>query len=116
MQSAAFLLIGRIALLPAATFLLFRAVETYATVIGLKHNPRMDGVLMEKFSAQFPDTKGNYGNKASNSDVAVLLIGTQSNQFVIPVTLHCISALTLLTALWVYSRQASRIWEITSQA
>ena len=81
-QSAAFLLVGRMAFTPAACFLLFRAVETYAITTGLKRNSFMDGVLMEKFSAQFPDAQGDYGNKASNSDVAVVLIGTRSNQFV----------------------------------
>lgn len=79
LQSAAFLLFGRMALAPAACFLLFRAVETYAIATGLKHNSLMDGVLMEKFSAQFPDAQGDYGSTPSNNDVSVVLIGTRSN-------------------------------------
>jgi hypothetical protein len=39
----------------------------------------MDGVLLQKTSAQLPDSQGKYGAKAANSDVVVFLIGTRCN-------------------------------------
>lgn len=59
--------------------MLYRAFDTYAMTVGWKHNPYMDNIIPTKFSAQFPDSEGHYGNKPSNSDVVVLLIGTRCN-------------------------------------
>ncbi|KAF2162753.1 hypothetical protein M409DRAFT_26991 [Zasmidium cellare ATCC 36951] len=78
-QGALILLVGRIALLPAAALILYRALDSYAMSVGWKRNTYMDGVLMKKFSAQIPDELGNYGNKPADTDVVVFLIGTRSN-------------------------------------
>lgn len=78
-QGALILLAGRIALLPAVLVVLYRAFDAYAMTVGWRHNPYMDDVILKKFSAQFPDSEGRYGNTPSNNDVVVLLIGTRCN-------------------------------------
>ncbi|KAK4494879.1 hypothetical protein PRZ48_014235 [Zasmidium cellare] len=78
-QGTLILLLGRIALLPAAVLILYRAIDSYAMAVGWKRNTYMDGVLMKKFSSQIPDELGNYGNKPADTDVVVFLIGTRSN-------------------------------------
>jgi hypothetical protein len=78
-QSAAFLLVGRIALLPATLYIIFTVANTSATAAGWKHNPLMDGVVMGKFSTAFPDSRGNYGSKPADTSIAVLLIGFRNN-------------------------------------
>lgn len=78
-QGLLILVVGRIALYPAILLMLYRAFDTYAMTVGWKHNPYMDNIIPTKFSAQFPDSEGHYGNKPSNSDVVVLLIGTRCN-------------------------------------
>ena len=97
LQSAAFLAIGRLAFVPAVALLMYRILEAYAITTGLATNPYMKDVVMEKYSAQFPDSRGQYGDKASNNDVAVLLLGTQSNQYVVPST--CASSQDILFRL-----------------
>lgn len=79
MQSLLFLVGGRLALIPALAFLLYRAFSTYAMSIGLIHNTYMDGIIQKKFSTAFPDETGHYGNKPANNDVVVFLIGTRFN-------------------------------------
>jgi hypothetical protein len=79
LQSLAFLLIGRIALLPATAYILYTLANTSATAAGLKHNPLMDGVVMNKFSSSFPDSRGTYGTEPASTDLAVLHIGFRNN-------------------------------------
>lgn len=78
-QGLLFLAVGRIALLPAFALLAYRAFVTYAMSIGWIRNSYMDGVIMKKFSAQFPDENGNFNGKPVSNDVVVLLIGTRTN-------------------------------------
>ena len=78
-QGALFLAIGRLALLPAASVLIYRALVAYAQSTGYLHNPYMDGVLLQKFSAQMPDEIGDHGSKPASQDIVVLLIGTRIN-------------------------------------
>ncbi|GAB7350094.1 hypothetical protein MBLNU459_g0761t1 [Dothideomycetes sp. NU459] len=78
-QSAAFTILGKYAVVPAVAYLLYRAIVTYAMVTGLLPNTQMDGVLKDRITAQFPDSEGHYGSKASNSDVCVFLLGTRCN-------------------------------------
>ncbi|WPH04619.1 Hypothetical protein R9X50_00751100 [Acrodontium crateriforme] len=78
-QSGLLLLFGRIALVPAIAVLFYRLFVTYAMTVGWMRNPYMDGVIMNKFAAQFPDTAGHYGAKPASSDVVVFLIGTRCN-------------------------------------
>ena len=54
-------------------------LDAYAQATGLKHNSYMDGVIMKKTSAVFPDESGKFGNKPSNQDVVVFHIGVQYN-------------------------------------
>lgn len=78
-QSLAFLIVGRIALLPAIAYIIFTSANTSAIAAGWKHNPLMDGVIMEKFSTAFPDSQGNYGDKPADTSIAVLHIGFRNN-------------------------------------
>ncbi|KAK3706950.1 hypothetical protein LTR37_012449 [Vermiconidia calcicola] len=78
-QGILFLVVGRLALVPAVALLLYRSLDAYAQAIGWKHNPYMDGILMKKHSVVFPDEVGKFGSKASNKDVVVLLIGARCN-------------------------------------
>lgn len=79
LQGSLLLLVGRLALLPAAALISYRVLDTYAMATGWKRNKYMDGVLMKKFSAQFPDETGDFGSKPANSDVVVFLIGARCN-------------------------------------
>lgn len=79
LQSLAFFLVGRIALLPAIAYIIYTTANTGATAAGWKHNSMMDGVIMEKFSTAFPDSRGNYGSKPADTSIAVLLIGFRNN-------------------------------------
>ena len=79
LQTPLYFLLGRIAFLPAALLLAYRALDAYAQATGWKRNTYMDGVLTKKFSAQFPDEEGEYGSQPCNTGVVVLLIGTRSN-------------------------------------
>ena len=78
-QSLAFLLVGRIALLPAIAWIIYTTTDTSAIAAGWKTNPMMDGVIMEKFSTAFPDSAGNYGDKPADTSIAVLHIGFRNN-------------------------------------
>ncbi|KAK3678128.1 hypothetical protein LTR78_002223 [Recurvomyces mirabilis] len=78
-QGGLFLAAGRLALVPAVLLVMYRIFVAYAQSIGWMHNPLMDGVLMKKFSAQIPDSNGNYGTKPADSEIVVFLIGTRCN-------------------------------------
>ena len=78
-QGPLYLLLGRLAFAPAFVLLLYRALDAYAQATGWKHNSYMDDVLLQKFSAQFPDEEGTYGPEPSKQGVVVLLIGTRCN-------------------------------------
>ena len=75
-----FFAIGRLALLFPFLLILFRFVDAFLTTYGLKKNPYMDGVILNKFSAQFPDERGRFGPKPANRQVVVFLIGARCNQ------------------------------------
>jgi hypothetical protein len=75
-----FFAIGRLALVFPFLLLLFRFADTLLTAYGFKTNPYMDGVIMNKFSAQFPDELGRFGPKPANRQVVVFLIGAKCNQ------------------------------------
>lgn len=74
-----YLLLGRVALIPAFVILIYRAVDAYLMAIGWKHNVYNEDIIREKFAAAFPDDEGRYGPKPADSDVVVLLIGTRCN-------------------------------------
>ena len=79
LQSALFLIIGRPAVFPAVAILLYKVAEAYAMKTGLIRNPHMDGVIDTKFSAQFPNSEGKFGNKPANNDVCVFILGAKTN-------------------------------------
>jgi len=78
-QGGLFLTIGRLAIVPAVSLLLYRTLDTYAMVIGFKENIYMKDVIQRKFSAQIPDELGQQGSKPADSPVTVFIIGTRSN-------------------------------------
>ncbi|EMC90873.1 hypothetical protein BAUCODRAFT_118116 [Baudoinia panamericana UAMH 10762] len=78
-QGLAFLVLGRLALLPAAALVFYRVFVIYAQSVGWLHNTFMDGVIMSKFSSQLPDENGKYGSVPAKDDVVVFLIGTRFN-------------------------------------
>jgi hypothetical protein len=78
-QTFAFLLVGRIALLPAIVWIIVTSANTSAMAAGWKHNPMMDDLIMQKFSTAFPDGEGNYGDKPADMSIAVLIIGFRNN-------------------------------------
>jgi hypothetical protein len=78
-QSLTFVLIGRIALLPAILYIVFSVANASAQAAGWKHNPLMDGVLMEKFSTAFPDSRGKYGSTPADTSIVVFLLGFRNN-------------------------------------
>lgn len=78
-QSLLIVTLGRIAFLPPVIYALVRTADVYAMKTGLKANVYKQGVIEQKFSAQFPDAKGDYGNKPARDEVCVLLIGAKSN-------------------------------------
>lgn len=79
LQSLAFLLVGRIALLPATSYIIYTLASTSAAAAGLKHNPLMDGVILNKFSSSFPDSQGTYSSKPADTDLVVFHIGFRNN-------------------------------------
>jgi hypothetical protein len=79
-QAGLCLVFGNRAFLPAVLFLLYRIGDTYLIATGTKKNHLMDGVIMNKFSAQYPDSHGNFGNKPANDQVLCFLIGSKINQ------------------------------------
>lgn len=80
MQSLLHVLIGRLAFLPAAVFLLVKIGDAYATKTGLKTDVYKQGLINQKFSAQLPDAHGDFGSEAARDDICVLLIGARNNE------------------------------------
>ncbi|KAK5690725.1 hypothetical protein LTR17_025850 [Elasticomyces elasticus] len=78
-QGILFLAVGRLALAPAVLVVAYKALLTYAQVVGWVRNPLMDDVIMKKFSAQIPDASGHYGSKPADNDIVVFLIGARSH-------------------------------------
>ncbi|KAK6527379.1 hypothetical protein TWF281_010559 [Arthrobotrys megalospora] len=78
-QAVLFSIMGWRVFLPPAFLLLFRAVDTALVLVGFKHNAFMDGVLLNKYSAQFPDSQGRFGSSPANEKVVCFLIGSRSN-------------------------------------
>ena len=78
-QSLAYILVGRIALLPALAYIIVTSANTSAIAAGWKHNPMMDDLIMQKISTAFPDGEGNYGDKPADTSLAVLIIGFRNN-------------------------------------
>jgi hypothetical protein len=66
--------------IPALLVLLYRATDVFLMMSGVKRNPAMDGVIREKFSAQIPFADGSFGDRPSRDKVAVLMLGSKSNQ------------------------------------
>ncbi|PNS17142.1 hypothetical protein CAC42_7196 [Sphaceloma murrayae] len=69
----------RLALLPAAAFLLSKIASTYATKHNLLRNPHMSNVIHGKHSAQFPSSVGEFGSAPARSPVCVFMIGARGN-------------------------------------
>ncbi|KAF2103414.1 hypothetical protein NA57DRAFT_63959 [Rhizodiscina lignyota] len=78
-QGLLFLVLGRVALILPITLVGWRVLDAFLQAQGLKPNPHMEGVIKNKFSAQFPSEDGQYGNKPANGEVCVLLLGFKSN-------------------------------------
>lgn len=78
-QGALYLTLGRVALVIPATLLFWRILDAFLQANGYRHNPHMDGVINNKFSAQLPDRSGEFGNKPANGEVVVFLLGFSSN-------------------------------------
>lgn len=77
------------AVAPAALLLTYKLSRTILQTFGLLRNPYMDDVLMGKFSAQHGDAAGNAPTEGSQNQIAVIQLGSRSNQCVIPsVRLH----------------------------
>jgi hypothetical protein len=72
------------AVAPAASFLLYKLSRTILQTFGILRNPYMDDVLLGKFSAQFGDAAGEAPTESSQNQIAVILLGSRSNQCVIP--------------------------------
>jgi len=80
-QGLLFLVVGRIALLPAIAYILFKVGDAYAVRTGLKHNHYLDDVIATKHAVVFPDKDGNY-NKPGQDEVCVFHIGARVNSYV----------------------------------
>lgn len=78
-QAPLYYIFGRLAFLPTILILAYRVLDAYAQATGWKRNTYMDGILLKKFSAQFPDAEGEYGAQPARDGVVVLLIGTRCN-------------------------------------
>lgn len=75
------MLIGRLSLLPASVLIVYRVLDAFLMTVGVKRNPGMDGVILNKFAAAFPDTEGKFGNKPARDGVVCFLIGARCNQY-----------------------------------
>jgi hypothetical protein len=47
---------------------------------GINRNNFMDGVIVNKYSAQIPTANGSFGPEPADDQVVVFLIGAKSNQ------------------------------------
>ncbi|SMR58500.1 unnamed protein product [Zymoseptoria tritici ST99CH_1E4] len=78
-QGTAFLLLGRLSLLPAFTLILFRLLTTYLQTINILTNPNMSNIIPGKFSAQIPQPDGTFSAQPANSSIVVFHIGARTN-------------------------------------
>ncbi|OCL05825.1 hypothetical protein AOQ84DRAFT_322334, partial [Glonium stellatum] len=79
LQASLFFLFGRLAFLPALLLVLYRTADAFLMAIGVTHNRELDGVILQKFSAQYPDAAGKFGNKPASKEIVVFLIGGRIN-------------------------------------
>jgi len=78
-EGLAYSVLGRISLLPVGLWLGYSLFTTYAMSVGWMRNQYLDGVLMRKFSAQYPNEVGQFDSKPSTKDIVVLLLGVRFN-------------------------------------
>lgn len=71
---------GRLAVLPAVALVLYRTSDAFLIATGVKRNHYMDGIIMNKFTAQYPDAQGRFGSTPANGEIVVFLIGSRTNQ------------------------------------
>ena len=76
----AFPFIGRWALIMPFAALALRFGRTLLIAGGFLHNSLMDGVVVNKASAQMPNADGSFGPKPASKGVTVFLIGAKNNQ------------------------------------
>lgn len=69
----------RYAFVPAGFLIASKIFTMYAMKTGLMKNTYMDGVIMSKYSAQFPDKSGDFGNQPARDSMCVFLIGARNN-------------------------------------
>lgn len=74
-----YLAIGRTALALPVAVIFWRIMDAFLQANGYRHNPHMDGIIRNKFSAQLPDETGDFGDKPANGDVCVLQLGFGCN-------------------------------------
>ena len=68
---------GRLALLPAVAAVFIKFADIYAQKTGLRRNKAADNVILHKFSAQIPNSDGDYGSVPAKADMCVFLIGAR---------------------------------------
>ena len=81
LQSLAYAGFGRVAFLPAVCVLLYRTADASATILGLKHNTYMDGVIMDRVSVQFPGEADVSAKNPADSDICVFILGSRVHQY-----------------------------------
>ncbi len=64
--------------------LLWRIADVFLMMHGLRHNVWADGPILGKITAQFPDNEGSFKREPAADEVAVILLGARSNQYVTP--------------------------------
>ncbi|RVD81476.1 uncharacterized protein DFL_009340 [Arthrobotrys flagrans] len=79
LEAILFNIIGWKAFLPPALLLFYQISDTILVLSGLKRNVLMDGVLLNKYSAQFPDSQGHFGSTPANDNVVCFIIGSRAN-------------------------------------
>jgi hypothetical protein len=79
LTAAAFLILGRTALLIPVIIVAAKVINTFLILTGVKADPYTKGVITGKFSAQLPNDDGTFGPKAAAKSVTVLLIGATVN-------------------------------------
>jgi hypothetical protein len=72
--------------LPSIALLAYKIINTYLIQWGFRENKLMDGVLMGRHSAIFPNSDGGFtrrvGESVSGGGVCVCLLGARSNRCV----------------------------------
>lgn len=79
-NSILFLAIGHVALLLPFLLVLFQIGDAILQTYGFKKNPLMDGGIMGKYSAQFPNEDGTFSLNPASEQIVVFLIGARCNQ------------------------------------